>query len=233
MVSHEMGVYAVSCRTNAGAYLVTDPFLILGIEPSATEMAIDDAFSYLNRHLNPTNFPVGSPSESQANQCMSKIVPSYQMLRDAATRNKMRLESMAEREKPFNPEDLKPFLGHICVAAGIITLDDLNDAILKQGDIDLPLGQILQEQALLSQTELDGLLMGQRLFGAPNRPLDALTKRLLALSAVSRDMVKIVLIDQRTNFVSDIPDLLKKRGWLSEEIMQIVQDQTATHSAGN
>jgi hypothetical protein len=206
---------------------VTDPFLILGIDLDATELATDEAYNYLSRNLNPTNFPAGSAAEEQAQNCMSRIVPAYQLLRQPGGRAQAIADATAERAKPYNPDDFKAFLGHICVAGGIITLDDLNDAISKQGDIDLPLGQILQEKALLSQTELDGLLMGQRLFGAPARPLDPITKRLLALNAVTKDMVKIVLIDQRTNFVSSVPELLLKRGWINPKILQILTDQMA------
>ncbi len=206
---------------------MTDYFLILGIEPSASDLVIDDAFRYLSKNLNPTNFSVGSDAETQAQQCISRIMPAYKLLRDPATREQARQEAIEECSKPYNPEDFKPFLGHICVAAGIITITDLTDAVCQQADIDLPLGQILQEKQLLSQTELDGLLMGQRLFGAPGRPVDAITKRLLALTAVSKDMVKIVMIDQRTNFMSSIPELLLKRGWLSDKILQVITDQVA------
>lgn len=210
---------------------MTDQFLILGIDPDASDAAIDEAFRYLSRNLNPTNFPTGSDSEHQAETCMGRIVPAYQNVRETGSRAQARQDAIAERAKPYNPDDMKPFLGHICVAAGIITLDDLNDAISKQSDIDLPLGQILQEKQLLSQTELDGLLMGQRLFGAPPRPLDSLTRRLMALGVVSRDMVKIALLDQRTNFVSTVPELIAKRGWVNEKIIKVLGDQMANQIA--
>lgn len=218
---------AVSCTTGAleDPEFLTNHFLVLGIDENASDVEIDAAFNYLSKNLNPTNFPAGSNAEQQAQRCLSKIVPAYQALRDPASREQARAAAVAERTKPFNADEFKPFLGHICVAAGIITLEDLDDAVAKQGDIDLPLGQILQEKALLSQTELDGLLMGQRLFGSPHRPPDPLTTRLLAVSAINKDMVKIVFIDQRTNFVSSIPELLLKRGWVADGILQIFAEQ--------
>ncbi|HEY9789453.1 MAG TPA: hypothetical protein V6D22_03575 [Candidatus Obscuribacterales bacterium] len=205
-------------------------FLVLGIGESASEVQIDEAFRYLSKNLNPANFEAESACAKQATACMSRIVPSYQALRDPNQRDLARAESIAENSKMFNAEDFKPFLGHICVAAGIITIDDLNEAVAKQADIDLPLGQILQERRLLSQTELEGLLMGQRLYGAPARPLDQLSQRLISLNAVSRDMIKIAMIDQRTNFMSTIPDLLVKRGWLSEEILRVLVEQSGANS---
>lgn len=205
-------------------------FLILGLDESASTEHIDEAFKYLNQKLHPTLFPSGSPAEKQAMLCWQRVVPSYQALKEPAKRERARDIALAERAKLFEPNDFKPFLGHICVAAGIITLDDLKEAIEKQADIDLPLGQILQEKQLLSQTELDGLLMGQRLFGAPNRPLDQLTMRLLEMGVITKDMVKIVLIDQRTAYGTTLPQLLVKRGWLDERILRVIVEQPAATS---
>jgi hypothetical protein len=211
---------------------LTNPFLALGVDENASQVEIDDAFRYLSKHLNPSNFSSGSEAEEQAQRCMSRVVPAYQTLRVAETREAARVQVLESKGKPFNADEFKPFLGHICVAAGIITLDDLTEAISRQADIDLPLGQILQEKALLSQTELEGLLMGQRLFGSPNRPPDPITQRLLELTAVSKDMIKIALIDQRTNFVHTLPDLLVKRNWLSDKILKILTDQGAKQTSG-
>lgn len=199
-------------------------FLILGIDENSSESQIEDAFRYLSKQLNPNGF-ADAYAIKQATACMSKIVPAYQNLRDSHTRDLARAEAIADRNQEAAPEDFKPFLGHLCVAARIITIDDLNEAIAKQSDIDLPLGQILQERKLLSQTELEGLLMGQRLYGAPARAPDRFTMRLIALGAVSRDMIKICMIDQRTSFSATLPELLVKRGWLSEEILKVLIDQ--------
>jgi curved DNA-binding protein CbpA len=206
---------------------VTSMFLVLGIAESASEVQIDEAFRYLSKNLNPANFPSDSPASRQSTACMAKIVPAYQTVRDPNQRDLARATAIAESGRPFNPEDMKPFLGHICVAAGIISIEELGEAVSQQSDIDLPLGQILQERRLLSQTELEGLLMGQRLYGAPAKPPDPISRRLMALTAVSRDMVKIAMIDQRTNFMSSIPDLLVKRGWLDPEIFRIINEQSA------
>jgi hypothetical protein len=210
---------------------LANQFLILGIDESASPDQIDEAFKYLSSNLHPTIFPSGSPAEAQAQVCRQRIVSAYQTLRDTGARERAREQALADLAKGFNPDDFKPFLGHICVAAGIITLDDLLEAIDKQGDIDLPLGQILQEKQLLSQTELDGLLMGQRLFGAPNRPPDPLTLRLIALGLVTKDMVKIVLIDQRTAYGTTLPQLLVKRGWIDERVVKVISDQPAATSS--
>lgn len=200
-------------------------FLILGIDETTGEASIMEAFQYLRRHLDPDNFPAGSASQEQARRCIARVKDAYADVCDEEGRAKYRQQLM-NKPRLLSGEDMKPYLGHLCVAAGIISLEDLMESIDKQADIDLPLGQILQEQQLLSQTELDGLLMGQRLFESSPQALDETTSRLIALNAVSRDMVRIVMIDQRTAY-SSLPDLLVKRGWLSDAILQILSGQNS------
>jgi hypothetical protein len=210
---------------------VIDHFCVLGLEEDASPEEVEEAFAYLSRMLNPQVFRPGSAAAGQAENCLTQITASYQVLRDPVRRLSHREEVLAARRNE-SAEEFRPFLGHICVAAGIITLDDLNDAISKQTDIDLPLGQILQERQLLSQVELDGLLMGQRLYGGQSAVLDAVTRRLLVLGLITKDMVKIALIDQRAS-MNMVPDLLAKRGWVEPGILRILQAQYAQPAAGS
>jgi hypothetical protein len=76
----------------------------------------------------------------------------------------------------------------------------------------------LQDRGLLSETELEGMLMGQKLYGAPNRPLDSMVKRLLWLGLISVDMIKIALIDQRTS-IDSLDELMSKRGWIDKGVL--------------
>ena len=184
---------------------------------TSDEKAVEDAFARLAANLKITNFPGDPETAEKSTRAMAKIREAYTALKDADFRLTHAEKVKAEGE-PFTPDQLKPFLGHVCVAAGIISYQDLMDAVSKQTDIDLPLGQILQDRGLLSQTELDGMLMGQKLYGAPNRPIELIVKRLLALGMVNMDMVKIALIDQRTSMDS-LDELLCKRGWLSKNLV--------------
>lgn len=196
-------------------------FLILGIDPTADESAVETAFQNLSEKFKASLFIDDPESLIHRNLAMSHFRDAHRALLDPDFRKK-HAEEVQSAPEPYTAEDLKPFLGHVCVAAGIISLDELIEAIIKQTDIDLPLGQILQERRLLSQTELDGMLMGQKLYGAPNRLLEPLTKRLLALGMVSLDMVKIVLIDQRTSNGS-LAELMAKRGWISPIMLEALK----------
>ena len=192
-------------------------FLILGLDSSADVTAINAAYEALSTKLSPTNFTDNPNALEFASTILAKAREAQMALQDPQFREKHATEQAGNQE-PFAPEQLKPFLGHVCVAAGIISYPDLVDAISKQTDIDLPLGQILQERRLLSQTELEGMLMGLKLYGAPNRPLDSIVKRLLAMGIVTLDMVKIALIDQRTS-MSGLDEIFCKRGWLDPAVL--------------
>lgn len=196
-------------------------FLILGIPDSADEAAVDGAFEHLSNNLKPSNFSDSPITLEQATKCMALVREAHTTLRDADLR-KAHADQLQAAGEAYSPDQLKPFLGHVCVAAGIISYQELMDAVSKQTDIDLPLGQILQERRLITQTELEGMLMGQKLYGAPMRPLENMTKRLLSLGIITMDMVKIAVIDQRTQMAS-LDELMCKRGWISETLLNALK----------
>jgi curved DNA-binding protein CbpA len=192
-------------------------FLILGLPPTATASEIDASFATIVEKLKPSNFSYSINASEQASVALAKVRAAHTALLDERFREQ-HAEALKEIGEPFSPDQLKPFLGHVCVAAGIITYQDLMDSIHQQADIDLPLGQILQDRGLLSETELEGMLMGQKLYGAPNRPLDSMVKRLLWLGLISVDMIKIALIDQRTS-IDSLDELMSKRGWIDKGVL--------------
>lgn len=200
---------------------ISNYFLILGIPETADEKAVDAAFEHLSNSLKASNFTDSQKTVDQATRCMALVREAHTVLRDENFRKKHSDEVKAAGET-YSPDQLKPFLGHVCVAAGIISYQELMDAVSKQTDIDLPLGQILQERRLITQTELEGMLMGQKLYGAPMRPLENMTKRLLALEVITLDMVKIAVIDQRTSMAS-LDELMTKRGWVSPALLDALK----------
>ena len=195
----------------------TNYFLILGLSENADSSAIDNALERISHAMKPSNFMTNMKALEQASVVIAKIREAHTALSDENFREEHRKE-VKEAGEPFTPDQLKPFLGHVCVAAGIISYQDLLEAVAKQTDIDLPLGQILQDRRLISQTELEGMLMGQKLYGAPTRPLETTAKRLLALGLVTLDMVKIALIDQRTSR-DGLDELMCKRGWVEQPVL--------------
>jgi hypothetical protein len=203
--------------------LITNHFLILGIGENAGDVEIEDAYRYLSSNLSAPQISAEAKLKAQADKCLKQVEKAYQFLQNPNKRTGLRGD--LEHQRSQDPEVEQVLLGHLCVAAGIISLEDLNDAVKRQNKIDLPLGQLLQEKKLLSQTELDGLLMGQGLYTRSQRPMDDLTERLLFLEVINLDMVKIALIDQRSN-MKPLPELLIERGWLSPKLVEVLQSQT-------
>ncbi|MBY0549999.1 MAG: hypothetical protein K2W95_22180 [Candidatus Obscuribacterales bacterium] len=197
--------------------IVVNNFLILGLPDTATEADIKAACTRLTEKLEPAKFS-DPAAKRQAEHCLKKVTAAGDQLKDAASIS-AHAKEVTDLGDQYKPEQLKPFIGHLCVAASIINYQDLMEAITKQTDIDLPLGQILQERRLLSQTELEGMLMGQKLYGAPNKPLDQKSRRLIDLGLVTIDMVKIALIDQRTSEL-ELDQLIVKRGWIDQSVIE-------------
>lgn len=199
----------------------TNYFLILGIDEGADDSALDAALERLSDSLKASNFMHNPSALEQASVLFARVREAHTALKDSKFREAHRLEVRNSGE-PFTPDQLKPLIGHVCVAAGIISYLDLMDAIYKQTDIDLPLGQIMQQRGLMSQTELEGMLMGQKLYGAPPRPLEPEVKRLLCAGLITLDMIKIALIDQRTSR-ANLDELICKRGWIEKCILEALK----------
>ncbi|MBX9686501.1 MAG: hypothetical protein K2X27_07350, partial [Candidatus Obscuribacterales bacterium] len=118
------------------------PLTLLGLAPTADLPAINAAFERLSNSFSPARFENARATEQAANAFVH-IRQAHTVLQDDSFRAQHSVDCN-EHPEPYSPGQLKPFLGHVCVAAGIISYQDLLDAIKDQTDIDLPLGQILQ-----------------------------------------------------------------------------------------
>lgn len=196
----------------------TNYFLILGVAETADASAIDRAFAELSEKLKPAKF--SGTAVKQAEQLLARLAEAHRALQNPNFKES-HAQAVKDGKDPYSPEKLKPLIGHVCVAAGFISYEDLMEAVKKQGDIDLPLGQILQERRLITQTELEGMLMGQKLYEAPPRPLQDKIKRLLMTGLITLDMVKIAVIDQRTK-MEDLDELICRRGWVDKTILDVL-----------
>lgn len=200
-------------------------FDVLGITEDADAQAVSSAFAYLADTLHPDHFPENSEEKKQAARILSRVTEAHTALSDPALRAQHASKLKAGPDS-FAIENLKPLFGHMCVSGGFITYKDLREAIDQQSSMNLALGQILQDKGLMTQTEIDGILMGQQLYGAPPRELPQIVRRFLALALVDIDMVKIALIDQYRSSDS-LDKLLLKRGFVYPEIFKILSEQPA------
>jgi hypothetical protein len=109
-------------------------------------------------------------------------------------------------------------LGQLCLASGMITLEQLKEAVQEQQNSERQLGEILLEKQFISQEELDGLLIGQELIAPDEQVTDSLALQLMALGLVAEDLMTIALLEQRFA-TGSIGDTLVRRGWIEEEIL--------------
>lgn len=199
-------------------------YLVLGLHEGAPTAAVKAAYKRLRQRLNQLDrWQPASLGYVQAQQALLAIEQAYTTLIDANLKSRYDQE-WKEHLKRGQDGEIQPKLGQLCVAAGIITLEQLEEAIEKQTMLDFPLGQILQQQRLISQTELDGLLLGQQLIRLPVESPYSLGQRLMALDLVTEDMVRIALIEQRT-FGRPMEDLLVAHGWLDGEVLKALLER--------
>jgi len=219
-------VYSGKCQAGQSGGGLYSLYTILGLEDNAPETAVEEAYRSLRQRLDSRKFEQGSLADRQARQCLLSIENAFRTLTNQTARAKYLEEWQRSREQEFSGE-LQPKLGQLCVAAGMITLEDLEQAIETQAKLDLPIGQILQEQQLITQAELDGLLLGQQLISLPGDLPHKTGQRLIALGLVTEDMVRIALIEQRT-FNRKLEDLLTAHGWLDPAILKILLEPADT-----
>jgi hypothetical protein len=198
-------------------------FTILGIPENSNRADIESAYGSLHSRLRVSDYEPGSLGYVQCQQALLSIEDAHDTLVDP-----IRLQNYKEKWlREFHADDdIQPRLGQLCVAAGVITFEELEQAVETQQKLDLPLGQILQEKRLITQSELDGLLLGQQLINLPPESPYSIGQRLIALGLVTEDMVRIALIEQRT-FDRRLGELLVAHGWMDKRVLEtVMQDNT-------
>jgi hypothetical protein len=198
-------------------------YTILGVEENSSPAEVEFAFRQLCAEISKANFKPESLGEKQAAQCLKAFENAFNTLSNPELKKQYEL-AWQEVWQTESPAEIQPKMGQLCVASGMITLQELEEVVKSQPEMDLPLGQMLLENKLISQAELDGLLLGQQLISLPPDTPHSLGQRLIALGLVSEDMVRIALIEQRT-FGRRIGELLVEHEWVDKDIIEILMAQ--------
>lgn len=114
-----------------------------------------------------------------------------------------------------------PRLGQLCVTSGIITMEQLGEAVEQQLKTGMPLGEVLQDMQFITQAELDGLLIGQQLIDAPSGVSDPVAARLVALNLITEDMALIAQIEAKSTGRS-FKEIMRRHDWVEESILNAV-----------
>src|SRR5271156_2500313 len=99
----------------------------MGLDEDASQEKIEAAYSRLRNRLNLEQYETGSLGRVQAEQCLLSIENAYRTLANSTARAKYVEEWKRSFKEPAGGV-VQPKLGQLCVAAGIITLDELEKA---------------------------------------------------------------------------------------------------------
>ncbi len=188
---------------------MTNYFHALKLDKSADASSIDEITLRLTERLSqPFN---STKATEQASIALQAIRTAHEEL----SSNRNAPEHSSGGSNKFNS---KLRLGQLCLASGMITLEQLKEAVQEQQNSDRQLGEILLEKQFISQEELDGLLIGQELIAPDEEVSDALALQLMALGLVAEDLMIIALLEQRFA-TGGVGDTLVRRGWIEEDIL--------------
>ena len=188
---------------------MTNYFHALRLDPNVDSSTIDQTTLRLTERLSQA-FKSTKAAE-QALIALKGVRTAHEEI-TAAKNNNQQLQGGS---KQFNS---KLRLGQLCLASGMITLEQLKEAVQEQQKGDRQLGEILLDKQFISHEELDGLLIGQELIAPDEEVTDDLALQLMALGLVSEDLMIIALLEQRFA-TGGIGDALVRRGWIELDVL--------------
>lgn len=181
-------------------------YLLLGLEDGATMAEIKRAYARLIASLDSTRQGDGE-SEPLA-RARRKLCESFQTLKDPEVRQAFPDRANAgqtgfEPDSPGAPAAsfCRPKLGQLLVAAGLITLAELDAALEIQhntGSAHVPLGELLVACGYIDRKTLDYYLAIQKVMKLPSDHPQRWGQRLIELGMVDEDQLKVALIEQKS-----------------------------------
>ncbi len=194
-------------------------FSILGLPKGSSEATIDATCKRLTANLGAAHFAENSKASEQAEICRRKIELAY---KEFCSDRSASLHDYDPSDGLDSQSNSRPRLGQLCVASGMISIDQLEEAVEAQISDKLPLGEILQAKKFISQAELDALLLGQQMIDVPNVESDLSTHRLVLLGIATEDMILVMQMEQKT-LGSSIRELLVKHHWAELSVLDAVE----------
>jgi hypothetical protein len=191
-------------------------FLSLGLPETTTVEAVKSAYKALMEALEEKHFVKKSAASKQAAKCRKALEALYKR----ASANGFSPQADEDVLAADGPgKQMKPRLGQLCVASGMISMEQLQEAVEAQVNEHLPLGEILQAKRFISQAELDGLLLGQEIIDVPSACTDPFGKRLILLELATEEMILIAQMEQKAMGAS-VGELVARHGWVAPEVLR-------------
>jgi len=196
-------------------------FSVLGLQENAALDDVEAAYKTLSAELKAPGIEPGTKAHEQANICLLAIEKAHSTLISSELRAKY-TEQRSEYLKGEKRGDTRPRIGQLCVASGMISMEQLSEAVEAQIKSGMPLGEVLQEKRFISAAELDGLLLGQEIIDVPSAVTEPTAVRLISLGLLTEDMGLIAQMEHRSQAVP-LSDVVVRHNWVDPKILKIVR----------
>jgi predicted nuclease with TOPRIM domain len=194
-------------------------YTVLGLKENAVDEEIEAAYKQLKSNLDCQSIQTNEKLRQQAEKCLQSIEHAHQTLKDVELKKSYLRQKESDREADIT--ETHPRLGQLCVASGMITIDQLTEAVKSQLASGLQLGEVLQQKQFISQAELDGLLLGQQMIDTPSAVTEQEAARLISLGLITEDMGLIVQMQARTQGTST-RELVARHSWVDKLVLDAV-----------
>jgi hypothetical protein len=197
---------------------MTDPFIVLGLDPNATAAQAGDAARQICKKLNAI---IREDAASQAAQQAQLAVDACDQAERAIASGGTIKSSNTPSQKLSEGLSARLRIGQLCLASHMISLEQLQEAVEEQAKSTKQLGEILQDLNFISQRELDGLLIGQDLITGDEEVKDPQALRLLAMGLITEELAVIGLLESRVSNES-FSGVMNRRGWLQGSVTEAI-----------
>jgi hypothetical protein len=192
---------------------------VLGLPTGASEAQVKSTYKRLIANLSSEHFIDNARASEQAEIAKAIIEETYQEF--FATGSRILMEDKLNSIGTVQSHH-KPRLGQLCVASGMISIDQLKEAVEAQVTNKIPLGEILQSKKFISQGELDALLLGQQMIDVPDVENEPSDHRLVLLGIANEDMILVLQMEQKTLGLS-MRELLTRHRWVEPAVLDALE----------
>ena len=192
-------------------------YAVFGLSENSSEQAVEHSYNVLKKKLE-----AGSDNlvaEKQRSKVLLVLEKAYRVLKNPAA--KKSYQNQRDTASTEVISDTHPRLGQLCVSSGIITVEQLAEAVDSQIQSGMALGEVLQDMQFITQHELDGLLMGQQLIDSPSAVTDPTAMRLVSLGLITEDMGLIAQMESKSTSLA-IKEVMSRHGWVDPSILNAV-----------
>ncbi|HEY9777083.1 MAG TPA: hypothetical protein V6C81_25175 [Planktothrix sp.] len=195
-------------------------YSVLGLEENSASTEVETAHARLVQAFKSAQFSEGTTAHEQAGKCVRSIENAFQTLKTPELR-RLYVEQRSEYLKGEKRGDTRPRLGQLCVASGMISMEQLREAVEEQIKNGMQLGEVLIQKKFISAAQLDGLLLGQEMIDVPSAVTEPTAVKLISLGLLTEDMGLIAQMEHRS-LVLPIADIVARHGWVERDVLKIL-----------